>query len=196
MTSPVTLDDLLVRLATTPADEKLPRLQALLDDAWAAVVARTGQTFEEATSTDVVLKVRRGKVRLPQRPVTDIASVTDANDNPLVYTWDGDVTIELSTLDLSWAIEPYRLGIRTVKVTYTHGYTTIPDDVIAVVCQMAGRAFGVSPERTGYNQEQTGPYMVGIGTAAASGAIGMLSEEKAVLDRYTRQGGVTYTGGW
>jgi hypothetical protein len=70
-----------------------------------------------------------------------------------------------------------------------------PDGVIGIVCQMAMRAFGVDPTSSGHQQESIGGYSYSMGTSASSGAVGMLPDERRVLDLYRRVGATIWVGG-
>lgn len=171
------------------------RAAAVLADAIAAVQSYTGQQIAEGTST-VVVPVNRGMVRLTQIPVQSVDDVQTLGGAPIGFDFDGIRTI---TLNLDGAIrrfdlEPFRRTPRTIKVTYTHGFDPIPDDILAVVFQVAGRAYGVNPTDTGINQETLGSYNYSTGSAASSGALGFLLPERMVLDRYRMVGRSFATG--
>lgn len=184
-------DDLTVRLPSgTITDED--RAEALLASASAVVRNYTGQDFTADTTTDRV-KVRKGRVRLPQRPVSDVVSVADVNGNAITdYELVNDVLIVSSSVPDTWAWEPRRFSLDFVDVEYTHGYDTIPDDIIAVVCQIAARAYGTPATDAGVQSESVSGYSYAIGAAAAAGPTGLLSDERAVLDAYRRVGGLAY----
>ena len=63
---------------------------------------------------------------------------------------------------------------------------------MAVVCQIAARAFGRPADQTGVSSETIGQYSYQVGGAAAAGPVGMLADERAVLDRYRRVGGTAW----
>ena len=65
----------------------------------------------------------------------------------------------------------------TARVTYSHGYATIPDSIIGVVLGVAGRSY-VSP--LSVESERIGGYQVKY--AMESGGFSAL--EKAALNRY------------
>lgn len=161
------------------------RALAVLADASAAVVAYSGQTFHRATTTVTVRVPPSRVVRLGQRPVHSVDTVTDLNDNPLLFEFDGVDRVTVARNLDTFACEPWPTAVRAVKVTYDHGYDTIPGDVVAVVCQVAGRAYGVTPQDSGFADERLGDYSSGVRAAAASGALGLLLPERAVLDRYS-----------
>lgn len=179
-----TLDDLETRLGH--AVDNADRAEALLADASAAVVAYTGQTFVQETTT-ARIRVRRGQIRLPQRPVTEVSAIADVDGVDVTHTWDGGSRIDLTGNPLNWwEINTRTTGLNWVDVTYTHGYETVPSDVIGVVCQMAARALGRAAEESGITQESIAGYSYTVGSVAAAGAVGMLPEEKTTLDRYRR----------
>ena len=180
MAALATVADLEARLGRTLTGDEANRAEALLDDVSAVVRSYTGQQFEAGTST-VRVRSRRGRLRLPQSPVTALTTVADMAGSSLdVTSWYGGNVLVLPD---GW-----------YDVTYNHGYAAVPDDVKAVVCNMAGRAFGQPADTTGLQSESVGGYSYSVGVAAAAGAAGMLNDERAVLDRYRRVGGFAVTG--
>lgn len=186
-----TVADLESRLGRGLDEDETTRAEALLDSASARVRTYTGQQFDETTGGSR-LRVRSGRVRLPQRPVTAVASVADTDANDVAFTWHAGDTVYLDALGTlhRFDLQPYGgSGPQWVDVTYTHGYASTPDDVVEVVCQMVLRAFGSDPAASGLTQESVEGYSYSIGGAAAAGAVGMLDDEKAALDVYRRKGG-------
>lgn len=192
------VDDLETRLGRTLTATEGPRAEALLDDASAAVRGYTGQQItrpepddDDARVSTTRLKVNGGTVRLPQRPVTAVTAVADTNGNNVLFTWYAGEVIQVApNVPDSWAWVPWVNGIAYVDVTYAHGYDEVPGDIVAVVCQMAARALGQAPDDSGKTSETIAGYSYTVGTAAASGAVGLLPDEKAVLDRYRRPAGM------
>jgi hypothetical protein len=183
MTPLATLQQLQARLTTDITDTY--RASQLLDDASAAIRSYAGQDFTQATTVDR-FKVKRGKVKLSQRPVTAVSAVEDVNGNSVLFEWlHGDVVKIQPNLD-SFSFVPWKEGVEYVDVTYTHGYAAVPDDIVMVVCQVAGRAYGTSPDASALSSESIGSYSMSTGGAAASGAAGLLAGERAILDRYRR----------
>lgn len=190
-----TLDDFEARLgrAVTAAEED--RATALLEDASAAVQAYTGQAIATTEYTTFRIQARNGTLRLPQSPVTEVVAVTDVDGNEIDFTWDHGQVVNLSGLGYGlngFEVEPFRNRRPFVDVTYTAGYDTVPGDIVAVVCQMAMRAFGITPTNAGMQSESIAGYSYSIGSAAASGAVGLLPVEREVLDRYRVVGGTAY----
>lgn len=167
MTALATLAQLTERLGTAPTSST--RAEALLLDASATVRAFTGQTISRATST-VRLVPTLGRLRLPQHPVISVDAATDDTGAVLDLTWP----------TTAWDLAVVQAGV-PATITYTHGWATVPDIVVAVVCQIAGRALGMPSPATGVQSESLGAYSYSVGTAAASGPLGMLPGEQAAL---------------
>lgn len=188
----VTAPDLEERLGRGLTDTEMNRFAALIRDASASVRNYMRQDITQATST-VRLRVRGTKVRLPQRPVTAVTSVTNVNGGPIMFSsWEGFDTITISSnlLD-TYAWEPFRYGIAAVDVNYTHGWAVgaIPDDIVGVVCSIVTRALGREPADAGLVSESIAGYSYQLGSAAAAGGFGMLQAEKDILETYKRVGG-------
>lgn len=166
LTSLATVPDLAVRLGI---DLDEPRAHALLVDVSARVRSYTGRYFVQATTTAEV-DICCGKATLPVGPVISITSVkVDGED--VNYTWTSGSTIKIP-------------GYSCATVVYVSGYSAVPDDVVAVVCQIAGRAYGANAADSAVSSESLGSYSVGFGGAGAAGPLGMLADERATLDRY------------
>lgn len=169
-----TSDDLVDRLGRDLSDLETPRAAALLADASARFRFEARQQISESSST-ARLRVDHGRIDLPQYPVTAVTAVrNDANTN---------IDVQWSTPS-SWiyvgSVDRFDLDYRTceyLNVTYTHGFDPVPDIVIAVICQMAGRALGVTLESTAITGEGLGAYNYTVGGAAAAGGFGMLPIE-------------------
>lgn len=177
----VTIDDIAARLGRDLTDSEEIRAEALVVDVSAAVRAYTGQTFS-AEETTRRLHTRAGIVRLPERPVNSVTAVADLDGNDIEFTWYSGDTLTIAASPTSgW-----------VDVTYSHGWEELPADIVAVVCQIVGRALGTPADEGAYQQESIGNYSYTIGPAAAAGATGMLNDERAVLDRYRRVGATAW----
>lgn len=186
-----TVADLEARLGRSLDASETVRAEALLAGASARVRSYTGQQFEQSTTTDRV-RVRSGRLRLPQRPVTAVTALADMNGKDITFTWHAgnDILLGSSGYPVRHPIEDawYRHH-DWVDVTYTHGYAEVPDDVVEVVCQVVLRAFGSDPSASALTQESVEGYSYSMGAAGAAGAVGMLNDEKAALDVYRRKGG-------
>lgn len=144
------------------------RAWRLLDDVSASIRSYTGRTFEATTDT-IAVPVACGTAQLPNGPVISVSSVEQYGE-PVPWTRRGR----------SLAVA----GLAPVTVTYTWGWEEVPPEIVAVACQVAGRAWGVAPQDSGTTQESLGGWAQTTGSAAASGAVGFLPDERAILDRY------------
>lgn len=165
-----TVDDLAARLGSMPP---ATRAGALLTDASAAVRAYTRQNISRETNT-VRLTPSYGAVRLPQWPIVAVtAAVNDLG----------------AAVNVTWPTGGSAVMIRTdipLTVTYRSGYDPVPDDIIAIVCQVAGRALGLTADSSAIQSESLGAYSYSIQAAAAAGPLGLLADERRILNRYRR----------
>jgi hypothetical protein len=143
-----------------------------LDIATSIVQSYTGQTLSQVTEAVTVPRTSSLLVLLPQMPVTAVASVVDdgtlltLNDD---YVWHRSGVIHRMTGSF----------FRTVTVTYTHGYATIPDDVKGATLAVAAGIFTGGGKRA-VDDESLGLYTVRYNAEAAA----LPLEVRAVLDRY------------
>lgn len=186
-------DDLEARLGRALSTEERDAVTALLRDASGTVRLRSTQQFTAGRST-VLVRARGdhsattsdgetiygGRARLPQRPVTEIHSVEDELGNAVAFAWTaGDDFVVVAGH-----------GLRVV-IDYSHGYPEgeIPDEIVGLVCRMAGRALGTPADEAGLTSETLLGYSYTIGAAAGAGAAGMLDDEVALVESYKRAGG-------
>jgi hypothetical protein len=157
------------------------RVNAALVDASAAVRAYTGQQFNLMVTMDVLKAACAGVIRLPQRPVIDVDEVavhTLAGLVPVPFLWAGADRLEVTTPAVRF------------NVTYEHGYEegAYPDDVVAVVCNVAARTLGHPREDSGVTQQSITNYSESFGVTGAAGPVGLFDDEKAALMHYRRVG--------
>lgn len=203
MAALATPDDLEARLGRDLTDTEQSRAEALLADASAMIRAYTGQTFDEVTGDVAVLRVQGGIVRLPQRPVTAVTSVVALGGAGMpdvtVIDWifdgidqvrlgEGSCVINLP--EIWWDDDGYP---GTYRITYNHGYATVPADVVAVTCGIILRVFG-NPQ--GYRSETVGAYSVTYAVPATGEALGvnLTRYDRTALDRYRRSEGMIKVG--
>lgn len=185
MASLATIVQLEARLGRDiPNGTETTQAQALLDDASAAVRGYTGQSFDEDETTERIWP-RDGRIRLSQRPVIEVSAVKNVDGNDISFTWYEGDSVVVGATPLNY-FEVNGIGTQPVDVTYEHGYATVPEDIVAVVCQIAGRALTRPADEAGLTQESIAGYSYSLGAAAGAGPLGMLADEKAVLDRYRK----------
>lgn len=188
MTDLATVDDVAARLgrALNPVEEM--RVPALLEDASAAVRLYTGQTFTAVTGDVALLVPVRGQVILPQRPVNDVTSVADADSNDVAYEWYGDQVVHLYAAGVTrFDLDATLADPRPLTVTYDHGDDVVPPAIVAVVCGVVLRSLGRSPLDSGTQQQSIAGYSETIGPVGAAGPVGLLNEEKAILDKFDKR---------
>lgn len=183
--------DLIERLGRDLTEVELIRAAAVLRDASSAFRrAAGGQIISQDTSV-VRLSPNCGRIRLPQWPVVSVASVVNSASQAVTFVWYqswAEIAVSSTALLNSWEVEPFAYATPTVPitVTYTHGYDPIPDDVVGVVCSIAARAIGQTPEAGGVTEESLGAYSYKVGSAAAQGGFGMLDDEREIARGYRR----------
>ncbi len=169
------------------------RARILLDMASAAIRAHCRQTFTRTTTTVILPGTFGEKIELPERPVTAITLVKIGDTTLTVdtdYVWDGQHTLYRGTkVDGVLSVNGPDYLINgwgdwggpgaQVTVTYTHGHATIPGVIKGVCLALAARSLQ-SPD--GVNSESVGSYSVSY--SRTGGAVSLLTEEKALLDRY------------
>jgi hypothetical protein len=197
MTALATINDVLLRLGRDITSAELQRLDVLLTDASSRVRRYCdGQTFTQATTTER-LPIGNGIIRLPQRPVVSVASVTAATGGGVTFQWNGLDEVYVygygSFLPGSFSVEPWVVPPTVVDATYTHGYAPIPDDIVGVVCAVVMRALGRSPTEGALTSETIQGYSYSVGAAGAAGAFGLLDDERDTLDAYKRRVGSART---
>lgn len=178
---------------------------ALLDRASVRVRAYSRQTLTRVLDDTVTgLRTVTGSVRLPQRPADKPTAVFV--DNGLGYvtpiqTWgfNGRRVICPHILPRQhwarWDWSPSTVWpgpwlaaclcvASTVNLTYSHGYTEIPDPILDVVCSVAARLANTPMGmESGIRQESVGDYAVTYSIDSLDTASGLLPGEKATLDR-------------
>ena len=188
--------DIEARLGRNLTSEEAARIRALLDDASALVRSYTNQTFEHVDDDTVTLPATGGRIVLPGRPVSAVSRVVAVGGNLALpdftladWAFDGIDTIKIgdgaaiiNLPEVWWDDDGYP---GTYQVTYSHGYATVPPDVLSVVCGMVTRVF---QNPSNLRSETVGSYSVTYTIPATGEALGInLSRyEKKILDRYRR----------
>lgn len=191
-----TTTDLEARLGRDLTEEEAARAPALLGDASALVRAHTGQYFEHVTGGEIVLRPVGMMLRLPQRPATAVTSVAAiAPDGTATaamagWSWDGRDKVNLScaTYDVDFSTPAWRNRMTpdTYKVTYDHGYETIPPIVVKVVCDMVLRTLLSPSMAAGMVSERIGAYNYQLqqGSGTAGAAVVLTPADEKALARY------------
>jgi len=172
--------------------------QRAITEATAAIRNYCHQQIELVEDDTWTFDVRpaRWNLLLPELPVVEVSSVVE-DDETLD---DGDDYKLANFGQLVRVGRRWAAGIQIVTVTYTHGYSAIPDDVVGVCTRAAARAYqaglksvdslgvpGVTAKALGdfsvsFTSEAGGG--VGEGLMGVSGARMLLLSEKDMLNRY------------
>jgi hypothetical protein len=191
-----TVTDVATLLQLTIAADNAAVLRAI-EEASAAIRNYCHQEIELVEDEEITLDCNGGtRLFLPELPVTEVAAVVE-DDEALVATTDyklGQHGI-LHRVGRCWAT-----GVQIITVTYSHGYTTIPDDVAAVCARAAARVYQAGLRAAedegvpGVASKALGDFSVSFasdagggvseGVMGASSARMLLMSEKDVLNRY------------
>lgn len=179
-------------------DSQIASAERALTAASAAIRNYTKQTIEQVADDEVTFDGKGGaRLYLPQLPVVSVSKVVE----------DGETLVDGTDYKLGAYGILHRLegnewaeGLQNITVTYTHGYETIPDDIVDVCTRAAARAYqlglrsaedagvpGVASKQLGdfavtYASEAGGG--VGEGVMGASAARMLLLSEKDMLNEY------------
>lgn len=157
---------------------------AMFARASARVRGYTGQTISAATQT---ITGRGPVILLPERPVNTITSVTDVSDTANTAL----LTSDEYTVRSGGVLEVPGYG-GNLRVVYTAGWATLPDELIELVCGVAARLSEVNLDvAVGVQQETGGSESVTYGFDSFNAISELTTGEKRVLDRiFPRQAGV------
>lgn len=175
-----------------------------LEEATAAIRNYCRQTLSLVEDDEVTLDVFGAVDRLflPELPVVAVSAVVE-DGKTLAAGADyalGQYGILHRLGGARWA-----RGVQVVTVTYSHGYGTLPDDIVAVCVRAASRAYqaglraaesnavmGVTSKQLGDFSvsftPETGGGGIGEGVMGASAARMLLLSEKDILNRYRLRG--------
>lgn len=177
--------------------EQIAAASRALTEASETIRNYTRQQIDLVVNDVVTLDSPGGsKVFLPELPVISVASVVE--DAETLTVTDNYILGQygiLHRVSRRWAT-----GIQIVTVTYTHGYSVIPDDIVAVCVRIASRAYQAGLRASeaggvpGVSSKSLGDYSVSYsgesGGGASEGVLGasaarmILMSEKDILERY------------
>lgn len=195
-----------------PADS-IPSVVRLIEMVSARVANYTGQTFDKVTDDSIVIQPHDGVLRLPQRPVTALTSITVGTSliSSTLYSWQPNGVVRRTSptvfaadsqftgfvgsaaggvawpVDGEWPWPPI-----ATTVVYTHGYDpgAYPDDVAMVVAEkVAVKWLAGARQAEGTQSESIDGYSQSF-THLAHVTAGNAwdPEHKQTLDAYRRSG--------
>jgi hypothetical protein len=148
-------DDLAVRLGITLTTAEETRAAALLTVASGLIQSETGQTISRVADDVLIRGGEYGdRLRLPERPVDTVAriqvtgpgiAISDLADD--LYYLDGD---EIVRATYPAGLEAQFIGpvygwfspLYKLTITYSHGYSVIPELVKVICIEMVARVWG------------------------------------------------------
>lgn len=169
-----------------------------LEEATTAIKNYTEQYIELVEDEEITIDTIGGtRIFLPELPVVSVASVIEDGNT---LTADDDYKLGQHGILYRIGGDEWPDDIQAVTITYTHGYATIPDDIVKVATRAASRAYqaglraaeseavlGVASKSLGdfsvsFGSESGGG--VGEGIMGASAARFLLMSEKDILDKF------------
>jgi len=190
----VDIENVLQIEITDPA--QLASAEMAIDLVTEAIRNRTGQQIELVEDEEITLDVAPGtrtRVFLPQIPVIEVSAVVEDG-----VTLVAGTDYALGQNGILYRLNGYwQAGVQVLAVTYSHGYATLPDDVVGVAARAASRLFqaglkaAASEGVPGIQATSLGDYSVTYqqegaaeGLLGASGARVLLMSEMDILDKY------------
>ncbi len=184
-----------LQLTITGDATKVAACERAIDEATAAIRNYTHQYIEKVEDDSYTFDVWAPiyNLVLPEMPVISVASVTE--DGTLLEASDTDGYVLANYGQLIRRGARWAKGPQKVVVVYTHGYATIPADVVAVCVRAAARGYQAGLKATedvgvpGVQSKAIGDYSVTYATGGetalgASAARMLLMSEKDILDKY------------
>lgn len=149
-----TAAELAARLGVTLTKDEEARANVLLTQASGLIQDVTGQTIEKVTDDELIrIGQEDNRMRLPQRPVISVSSVTLAGEvqEADTYHLEGDELVSYC----GWGYPD-----ETLVVTYTHGFAEVPETVKAICLEAVVRVWvnpgSVSTDEHGSERVQYG----------------------------------------
>lgn len=183
-----TIDDLSARVVGGIADVDVLRADAALTDASAAFRVWARQDITAGTTTDLLIAVLDGAIRLPQGPVAAISSITDLYGGQVTYNWFSGQVVMVWPLLPDFGAHPHLAPPEVqlqVKVTYDHGFDEIPAEVVSIVCAMAARGMSRPAESANVTGKKIDGYEETYG-AGAAGSLYLTDEEQKLGRRFRK----------
>lgn len=177
-------------------DEQKAAANRALVEATAAIRNYTRQHLELVEDETITLDGKGGvRLFLPQLPVVDVSQVVEDGET-LTPGSDEDYVLGGNGIIHRMGGSRWPTTPQSITVTYSHGYETLPDDIVAVATRAAARAYqsglrAAEDEGIDVESKSLGDFSVaygspggGEGTMGASGARMLLMSEKDILNEY------------
>jgi hypothetical protein len=208
MTALATISDVQAVVAQTVDVADIGFVTRVIEMASARVIRYTGQQFLVTSNDTVVMHPHDGELRLPQRPVTSVTSVTvgttlitstayEVHSNgylrrtlPFILTPDAQFGVNGITQQygMQWpANGEFGWPPFPTTVVYTHGYAAVPDDVAGVIAELvAAKYWGGLRQASGLVSEAIDTYKETYFRNEPTTE--WMPAHKKILDSYRRSG--------
>lgn len=164
-------------------------VEALLDAASAAVREAAGCPISEQTSTVTLWTEASRRIELPARPVSSVATVVLDGET---LTVEDDYVLRGSSLWRTCQWQAQGDIPSELVVTFTHGYTEVPADIVDLVCNLVGAGMASVDEgyatHAGKQYESIDDYRVGYTTGSDAVSSVMELPERTVKSLRARFG--------
>jgi len=189
--------DISGRLGRSLTSAEAVRVPFLIGDATSQIVRYCRKDFQLHTNDVVEIKGDGSTIKLPYRPVTSVSDVIAISGRPDIpnipvswWVFDGidEISIAESTasgvINLPEAWYDFGAFPGTFQVTYTHGYSIIPDDVVMVAANAVISVLQAPTIAAGVIGETIGPYSYRMERSGGGLAVALTQADLNALTDY------------
>jgi hypothetical protein len=189
--------DISTRLGRALSPAETTRVPALIGDATSQIVRHCRKDFQWHPNDVLQIPGDGSTIKLPYRPVVSVSSVVAISgraDIPNIpVTWwvfDGvdEISIAESTasgvINLPEAWYDFGAFPGTYQVTYSHGYQTVPDEVVMVAANAVIGVLLAPTMAAGVIGETVGAYSYRMERSGGGLAVALNAGDLAILDDY------------
>jgi hypothetical protein len=193
-----TTDDVQARiLPRILTDAELTRAGVLLKDVSAKIRRYTRKSFIAITDDVIEIKAPDGIIKLPGRPIVSVSEVVALSGNESIianiivgwWTFDGIDEVDatdggsaLINLPEDWNDSNAFPG--TYRVTYTHGYAEVPDEVVSVAANAVLGVLTAPTVAAGVVGETVGDYSYRMDRAGTGLAVALTDSDLEDLNDF------------
>lgn len=190
------------RLGRSLTEVESARVPYLIGDATSQICRYCRKDFQFHAGEVMDIKGDGSTIKLPYRPVTAVSDVIAISGRPDIpdipvswWVFDGvdEISIAESTasgvINLPEAWYDFGAFPGTFKVTYDHGYTVVPDDVVMVGANAVIAVLMAPTQAAGVIGETVGPYSYRLERSGGGAAVALSGSDLAQLDDYRDKNG-------
>jgi hypothetical protein len=194
--------DISNRLGRSLSAAEIVRVPYLIADATSQIVRYCRKDFQLHTNDVLDIKGDGSTIKLPYRPVVSVSDVIAISGRPDIpdipvswWVFDGvdEISIAESTasgvINLPEAWYDYGAFPGTFQVTYTHGYSVIPDDVVMVAANAVIAVLLAPTMAAGVIGETVGPYSYRLERSGGGMAVALTEADLGALNDYRDKNG-------